>query len=280
MKSLLFKKYCRFLSFLSFMLSSPLLLAGPRIPDLVVEREHEGIDEISQEKYVSLEQEDELYLFLSEIRSLDKNKNSPLYELCNHVENGFSVWLLNDILEVLEYAESLFYTRKLQGKKGLKKYATRIAQLKENLGQEKYLIRRPCSNKFLRCVKTVERLNVLRNALFNRDVRIGRDLQVDRDTVLNGNLTVFGEADFENTVTFQDDVTFNHDIFLNGNLSVTETIVTTHIGTQTLSAVDAVIDNLTVTNCIAAVCVSNLSIADATINTLSATDAFITNAQI
>src|SRR5690606_9642456 len=112
--------------------------------------------------------------FLSEIRSLDTDNNSPLHTLCNAIENR-TFELDEDFLEVLKYVDSLLRTPQVQKKKKSKKYTALVATLKKQLKQNS-CVTRQCSNLFLECVKTVGGLNVLRDALFNQNVRVGQDL--------------------------------------------------------------------------------------------------------
>jgi hypothetical protein len=278
------KKRCALLIALALLFPPSLLITSPRsVAQDISQEEMEIVANNGQDQYVYLgRDESSFYELMSEIAQVDENSDSLVHQVCEHIDSGFSVGSYDAVVGVLEYAELLLKKKyKSSHKRVSKSMIKQVRDMARKVRNGDLAVKRKkCSNKFAKCFKTINSLNVINRALFNRSVRIGQNLEVDKDTTLSGKLDVFGKAHFRDKVIFDENVRFKNNVLVEGDLTVSDSIITTRLVTETLSAVDATIDNLTVTNCIADVCLANVSIADVTIDTLSATDAFITNAFI
>ena len=63
----------------------------------------------TENDYINLDKEtSKIYDIIVQLLKWDKDtKNSLLYKLKKHIENGFSIGEYNSVIEVLEYAESI-----------------------------------------------------------------------------------------------------------------------------------------------------------------------------
>ena len=276
------KRHCALFISLVLIFSSSLLVPNPRLIPNISPEEAKIISENADDNYVYFGRDrSNLYDIIAEISLLDKDTTSLVHELRKHIENGFSIGLYDSVIDVLEYAQSLLKKKRKPSKKEQsKKISNDLRELLYKVRNGGLAIDRAAHHQDVKCFETIDSLNVLNKALFNRNVRIGKNLEVDKNVLVNGKFLVFGKAHFKNEVFFDDKATFNTDVLINNNLTVDNSIITTSVVTEKLAAVDAIVDNLTVTNCIATNCINGLSMADVVIGAISVNDAFINHASI
>ncbi len=276
--------------------------------------QHEVLDN-SDQQYVYLGEElSELYNVISRISDLENSNDSPLYELKEHIEDGFSIGLFPAVLEALDYAkrtleqiaeelspedvqvieQSLDTVINQVISDELTVSTTKISpsslvidiedeELSKRCGFNQGCPPPRCCTPFnCKIVKVREPLDALDKARFKKDVEI------------DGRLKVYGKSLFKNKVKFKKDVTFDEDVLIKGDLTVDgtvtfngpisgltiievviETLSATDIVVQNLSAVDAFIANLSVTDLAVANCINNLCI-----NNLSVVNETVSNLSV
>jgi hypothetical protein len=178
---------------------------------------------------------------LKEISVLDDNPNSCLNQLSNCIDKGcmFGEW--DAVAQTLDYADFI-----------LKKYHTRLPEktvkklaidlelvitqmINGGLAADSATI---CFGRYNEGCGNDKEVKFCFNTVFKENVTIDKGLNVKGATKLYGKLTVYDKALFKKKAIFKE------------------------IVVKDLSAHDAIIDNLTVTNCIKNLCVDNLSVGE------------------
>lgn len=224
----------------------------------------------------------DLYEVIRRISALEDKTHSPIVELQNHIEDGFSIGLHDAVLQALEYAERVIeeHAHELNPEEVDEITTTLDTVIHQAVNQalnintknvlpqvdvaEEMVYRSglrnndgcsPCSITPVKVVKVRSGLEVFGNARFKKNVEI------------DGKLKVYGKSVFKDEVTFKDDVVFKDDVYIEGDLTVDGT-VTFNGPIEGLTIIDVVIENLSATD----IFVENLSAIDANIQNLTVTD--------
>ena len=187
---------------------------------------------------------------VSRISELDGDQNSPLWELKRHINEGFFLADYDAVIEALANAEAVL-------QKNYKQLDVATAQaLADSLDELIDEVANHALTANSRNLKTIDDASMVRSC--------GNHCGKRRDLVINENIKVCGKA------VFKKDVKFKKDVTIKGTLSAADAII------GSLSVTD-----LTVASCMDSLCVENLSVVDLAVSgTLSANDAVIENATI
>jgi hypothetical protein len=197
-----------------------------------------------KEIYISLDKKmSDIPHVIREISDLDDDLNSPVNRLKKHIDDGFVVGLHDDIVSVLDYADSFLLHQQDSVKK--QELTAKLDHVIECVLSGSLTIDEDVFKKdhTLRLLKINERICVLGKAIFKSDVIIDKKLRVH------------GKARFYEDVCFKDDVTFKDNVVFKDDVKIDET----------LSVQDLVTGSLTVLSCIDNLCVNNLSVVDQTV---------------
>ena len=143
------RRFALFL-FLAMILPSCLLLTSPRNMSL---EELNIMAQNSDDTYVYLGADgSNLYNVIAEISSLDSDKSSPVHELRKYIENGFTIGLYDNVLEVLEYAELLLKKKRKPSKKQeSKKIKTDLRELTHKIRSGHLNAGKKCHHEEIKC---------------------------------------------------------------------------------------------------------------------------------
>ena len=305
------------LSFALLMAPLPLSAIAQDMINVLSEAEKQSITDNHDDNYVYLGKEaSDLFRVIASINNLDDNDNSILNELYKHIENGFFIGQYDAVVDALEYAETVLYRNHKQLSH------ERAAQLFNDFDTTVYKVLNgelKVNPKLLEKNKSALQNNQSTRACGACDVctfTIKQDLKVDGKTTLRKHLRtkqgahIDGKVKVGKKATFKDKVTFKKGVCIEGPLSVGDATIDSlsvtdlhvlscidNVCVNNLSAVDAVIDNLTlngtlsvndltlqslsvtdlhVLSCVDSLCVNSLSVVDESVSgTLSVNDAVI-----
>ena len=242
---------------------------------------------------------DESYLYLgkelsniaeviSHINDLDEHVNSPLAELAGYIKQGFLFAEYNDVIETLDYAATILQKKQLLLDRD---YADNIANELEVIidqiadGALTINANAVTRSPRLRTLVINENIDVLGKSVFYKHIKtkqgihiLGK-LKVDKSAKFKKNVTIEGTLSVNDLViggsSCIDNLCVNNlsvvdatvdNLTLTGALTFTDLSVVDLGVSGTLSAHDAVINNLTINNCITNVCIEQLSVVDESVN--------------
>src|SRR5579863_7833495 len=256
--------------FISFsLLVGPLPLSS-MANDLAVslsEREIGIVDRNPNASYVYLGKElSNIAELLLQISEFDNETNSPLQELKNHIECGFLIAEHDAVLEVLEYAQSIVERNVSQEKIGV-----HLDEIINQVTSGALAIDAMNRASHLRTLVINENMDVLGESTFHKHIKtkqgihiLGK-LKVDQSAKFKKNVTIDGTLSVANLA-----VTSCMDNLCVNTLSVVDATIDNLTYGGTLSITDLALQNLSVTNltvlsCVDNICVDNLSVTNETV---------------
>ena len=229
---------------------------------------------------------------ISEINELDKNLNSPIRTLNQHISSGFSYAEYSTVLEALEYAEKFLHNNSSAVSRDLL-----IEDLDEVIDKvidgELTIQFDDLEGNSDGTILRAPTRSIRGNLYVSGKTKLKKHVRVSQGVHMSGKLQVGKTSLFQDNATFEENVTVQGDASIN-NLSVTNLSVdsadiqnltlTGSLSFTDLSVVDQTIsgtlsvNDLVVENCIDDLCVNTLSVIDQSISgTLSVDDAVIQN---
>jgi hypothetical protein len=261
--------------------------------------------ENTDRKYVYLGRElSDLYDVMLQVSAFDEDKNSVVWQLKKHIEDGYSIGLHDIVMEALAHAANLLQTKnsveaqsisdalmsvmdqvfnealtpivtelideKIDGtRKQSSSYPSPTAY--HATDNKKYNNRANVQkNHYVnngKVIKVREKLEAFDNADFKHNVKIDGSLVVEGHTRLHEKLKVFGKAVFKEDVKFEDKVKFEEDVKFEENVLIEGNLTVEGTVNFTGLTVISLID----------VVIENLSATDIFVENLSATNATIDN---
>jgi len=173
---------------------------------------------------------------VAEISKLDENKNSPLCQLHDHIERGFSIGRQDAIVEALVWAESLVNKnyRKLNNdtlehiQATLRTVINAVADEQLNVNRST-LINQDGQVQRASTIKVCKPTKFLKKVKFENDVKFEDDVKFEKHAKFEHFVKFNGHVEFENTVNFEDSVTVEDSIIIangtvNGTFSVADLV--------------------------------------------------------
>jgi hypothetical protein len=263
--------------------------------------------ENTDRKYVYLGRElSDLYDVMLQVSAFDEDKNSVVWQLKKHIEDGYSIGLHDIVMEALAHAANLLQTKNSVEAQSIsdalmgvmdQMFNEALTPIVTELVDEKIDGTRKQSSSYPsptiyyatnkkkynnnahvqknhyvttgRVIKVREKFEAFDDAHFKEDVKIDGSLVVEGHTRLHEKLKVFGKAVFKGDVKFDEEVEFEDEVKFEDKVKFEEDVEFEE---------NVLIEgNLTVEGTVNFTGTTVISITDIVIQNLSATDIFVVN---
>lgn len=187
------------------------------------------------EFYQLINNEDETYVYcdknrskmaevIAEISTFDEDKNSPVCQLNDHINKGFSIGKQDGIIEALVWAEEVLnknYTR--LHKETFQKIQSNLNSVINAVVDGQLIVDAQSLQEDEsardKTFKIHERTKFFKDVKFKEDVKFEDHVKFEHFVKFDGNVK------FGNTTTFEEDVTFEGNVTVQGTLSAADEVV-------------------------------------------------------
>src|SRR5579872_1296626 len=267
------KLYMLFIAGTLLVSSLPVAAIAQDIAVNISEWHTDIINQDSDPSYIYLGKElSNIAEVLSQISGLEQTNNSPLYELKKHIDNGFLFIEYDEIIQMVEYAQSV-----------IQKCSFLCNDYKDIAVKLELLINQIINGDLTMDAATVMRSPHLRTVVINENIdvlgesKFHKHIRTKQGIHMSGKLKVAKSATFKNNVHIKG--TLSVADILVGSLSITDLVVVSCVDSLCVNSLSTT--DLIVTDCVDNICVNNLSVVDESVSgTLSVNDAYIVNALI
>lgn len=180
------------------------------------------------------ENKDEIYIycdkkhskiteFISEISKLDKDKNSPVWQLHDHIKKGFSIGRRDAIVEALGHAEkTLDKNSHYLTKEKVKQIQAILSSIIKAITTDKLIVVHPESSASINDIPFDEDFEAMRSKDSSKDIKVRKPVSFFKHVKFKNNVKFVGDATFEDGVKFTHHALFEKNVKIKGSLSVSD----------------------------------------------------------